>query len=321
MLNNELYIGRLIWDRLRYVKDPATGKRRSRPNPVHMLTSKEVPHLRIVPQELWDAVKARQEDAARNTRPDHKAQGFWCAQRPKYLLSGLMKCGACGSSFTKYGKNRFACAAVRDRGTCSNKLTAHGQDVEEAVLYGLKTHLMQPELYEEFARSFVKEANRHRSANASAHRQLRANLKNVERKIDRLVDAIADGVDAVSVQARLKALEAERATISSEIEQQIEHVPLLHPNLAMVYRDKVAGLSAALKQDDEGKAAFEIVRSLIQEVRLVPNGNDLAIELVGDLAGILSVVDGARTANSAASKAVQIKVVAGAGFEPATFRL
>jgi site-specific DNA recombinase len=29
ILNNELYIGRLVWNRLRYVKDPETGKRRS----------------------------------------------------------------------------------------------------------------------------------------------------------------------------------------------------------------------------------------------------------------------------------------------------
>lgn len=33
MLNDELYIGRLIWNRLRYLKDPDTGKRVSRQNP------------------------------------------------------------------------------------------------------------------------------------------------------------------------------------------------------------------------------------------------------------------------------------------------
>jgi hypothetical protein len=33
ILNNELYVGRLVWNRLRDVKDPDTGKRVSRPNP------------------------------------------------------------------------------------------------------------------------------------------------------------------------------------------------------------------------------------------------------------------------------------------------
>jgi DNA invertase Pin-like site-specific DNA recombinase len=33
ILNNELYVGRLVWNRLRYLKDPDTGKRVSRLNP------------------------------------------------------------------------------------------------------------------------------------------------------------------------------------------------------------------------------------------------------------------------------------------------
>ena len=33
ILRNELYIGRLVWNRLRYTKDPSTGRRVSRINP------------------------------------------------------------------------------------------------------------------------------------------------------------------------------------------------------------------------------------------------------------------------------------------------
>ena len=34
VLNNELYIGKLVWNRPRFVKDPATGKRQARLNPL-----------------------------------------------------------------------------------------------------------------------------------------------------------------------------------------------------------------------------------------------------------------------------------------------
>ena len=60
ILNNELYIGRLIWNRLRYIKDPSTGKRVSRLNPESEWVLQNVPDLRIIEQDLWDAVKARQ---------------------------------------------------------------------------------------------------------------------------------------------------------------------------------------------------------------------------------------------------------------------
>lgn len=38
ILNNELYVGRLVWNRLHYIKDPATGRRVSRPNSPEKLT-------------------------------------------------------------------------------------------------------------------------------------------------------------------------------------------------------------------------------------------------------------------------------------------
>ena len=62
LVNNELYVGRLIWNRLRYVKDPSTGKRVSRLNPESAWITTEVPELRIVDDALWLAVRARQAD-------------------------------------------------------------------------------------------------------------------------------------------------------------------------------------------------------------------------------------------------------------------
>jgi len=53
ILNNELYVGRRLWNRQRFVKDPATGRRRSRRNDSERLIVKEVPELRIVSDQLW----------------------------------------------------------------------------------------------------------------------------------------------------------------------------------------------------------------------------------------------------------------------------
>jgi len=61
ILNNELYIGRLIWNRLRYVKNPDTGKRVSRLNPDTDWITKELPALRLISDELWTLAKDRQK--------------------------------------------------------------------------------------------------------------------------------------------------------------------------------------------------------------------------------------------------------------------
>jgi site-specific DNA recombinase len=60
LLNNELYIGRLVWNRQLFIKDPATGRRQARLNPEAKWIVEEVPQLRIVDDHLWKAVKERQ---------------------------------------------------------------------------------------------------------------------------------------------------------------------------------------------------------------------------------------------------------------------
>lgn len=60
ILNNELYIGRRVWNRLRYSKHPETGKRVSRLNPPEEWITFEAPDLRIVEQSVWEAAKERQ---------------------------------------------------------------------------------------------------------------------------------------------------------------------------------------------------------------------------------------------------------------------
>src|SRR6267142_5421206 len=120
ILNNELYVGRLVWNRLRYVKNPDTGKRVSRLNPTSEWMSRDVPQLRIVPDDIWTAAKSRQQ----HTRHAVKTAGaIGAAKRPQYLFSGLTKCGVCGAGFIMAGRNRLACFGARDQGRCDNHLT------------------------------------------------------------------------------------------------------------------------------------------------------------------------------------------------------
>jgi len=85
ILNNELYVGRLVWNRLRYVKNPDTGKRVSRLNPTSDWMSRDVLELRIVPDDLWSAAKSRQK----HMRHAMKTAGaIGVAKRPQYLFSG-----------------------------------------------------------------------------------------------------------------------------------------------------------------------------------------------------------------------------------------
>ena len=172
---------------------------------------------------------------------------------------------------------------------------------------------MEPDRFEQFAKAFVSETNRQRSSVAAAKAGKQAALDRVERQIKRLVDAIVDGADAMPLNAKLKELDAERTRMLSEVEFAPDEQPLLHPALAVTYRDRVAALATALNNEKDGRQAFERLRSVVEEVCLTPVDGQLTIELKGTLAEILKIGStGAQLADTAQKNSLQIKLVAGA---------
>lgn len=63
-----------------------------------------VPELRIVKPELWDTVQRKLEEVAASPRSVASRVGrFWEQRRARHLLSGLVRCGCCGSRFQPMG--------------------------------------------------------------------------------------------------------------------------------------------------------------------------------------------------------------------------
>ncbi len=83
--------------------------------------------------------------------------------------------------------------------------------------------------------------------------------------------------------------------------------------MAELYRRKVATLTPLLQDPEAKDEAFEIIRSMIDEVCLVPEGGKLRIDLAGELAGILSLCqESKKPGHDGQAHAEQIKMVAGA---------
>jgi site-specific DNA recombinase len=318
ILNNGLYVGRLVWNRLRYVKNPDTGKRVSRLNPEAEWMRKEVPALRIVPDDLWTAAKARQQQ----TRHTMKTAGvLGAAKRPQYLFSGLTKCGACGAGFIMSGKNRLGCFGARDQGRCDNHLTIRRDEVEARVLRALQEKLLQQDLFEEFCDEFTREMNRlrmeHRASLSSAERE----IERIEARRKKLVESIMEGVPASEVRGELNANALRREELKAKLAAAEAPPPLLHPEMAGLYREKVTALAQALEHPETRTEASEALRGLIDAIVMTPDGDGLRIELKGNLAAMLSAATNAKRSPETGDLSLQVVMVAGAGFEPATFGL
>jgi site-specific DNA recombinase len=331
ILRNELYIGRLVWNRMRYVKDPATGRRVSRMNPRGQWVTEDVPDLRIVGQDLWERVQTRL--AGIRERSGGNAPGrprFWERRRPQSVLTGKVFCGCCGGQMSSIGQGYLACSAARKQGTCDNGRGLRRQKLEHLVLEGLRTELMQPEHVAAFVTGFTEEWNRLQAEAAADDAVRRRELAAVSRKLDGLLDAIADGLRTPGLKQKLEELEARKADLERALQAPPAAVPRLHPSLAGIYRQKVAALYAALQAAD-AREALEAVRELIERIEVRPgaDGRGQEIELTGAIAAMVRLGMGERSADSGKAAAADgpglfersVKVVAGAGFEPAAFRL
>jgi site-specific DNA recombinase len=205
------------------------------------------------------------------------------------------------------------------------------------VLEGLKRRLLAPEPFEAFARAYQEERAALARAAAADRVALEGRLAAVEREIAAIVRAVEDGLYQPAMKERLAALEAEKGGLAAELAERPCATPVaLHPNLPALYRRKVEELERLLGDPELGAEAAGAIRSWVTRVVLTP-GADGGMEAVleGDLARILSICEGAAAAASAQSKTArlggggrsagvlqsQVSVVAGAGFEPAAFRL
>ncbi|WP_376870190.1 recombinase family protein [Albirhodobacter sp. R86504] len=310
ILNNELYIGRQVWNRLTYVKDPDTGKRISRLNPEADWVITDVPALRIIDEDLWNAVRNRQ-GAMKTKNTDTPV---WDRRRPKTLFSGLMTCGACGGGFAKVSQSQFGCSTARNKGkaVCSNMATIGQAELERRVLDALQNNLMDKEALTIFCEEYAKERNR-LQAEASCNRgSLEKDLAAAKRDHSKLIDAILAGVPAEQVKDRMIALDARRIELEAQLSREPAPSPIrIHPKMAETYRAQVGLLIEQLQQPEGMLEAKEALRGLIDRIVLTPppEGGKLSIHLEGALAALLLLSLGSKTQKGLSDKTQAVECV------------
>lgn len=117
IINNQIYLGKYIWNKTTVRRNPETGARRTIRKDRNEWITADNPNLAIIPQELWQQVKQRQKEVSDLT------SGRYVKGRSLYstnLLTGIVTCANCGGNIVivSGGKSRgkYGCSSNWNKG-------------------------------------------------------------------------------------------------------------------------------------------------------------------------------------------------------------
>jgi site-specific DNA recombinase len=228
ILHNERYRGLVIWGKTQKVRSQETGKRIYRRKPQSEWRRREIPEQRIVPEELWAAVRRRMEIVERlyDCGPGKRPRRGRTAGSP-YLFTGLLECADCRGSVTVVSgqwKNRndlrYGCSmhAYRGDSVCKNNLLIARGTLEKQLIAGLQEKILHPHVIEYIFARFEQQLARSISRQSSETVAARRQLLTVEAEIRNCTRAIASMGLSASLRAELTCLEAQRRELSERLE-------------------------------------------------------------------------------------------------------
>ncbi len=386
ILNNESYVGRAIWNRRQYRKNPETERRVARANTPEEWVVNENDALRIIDDALWARVKARQAEVE-GLFSHTTTNRLNATHRPSYMLSGILECAECGGPYAISGKDRYSCTNRKKQipvealrgATCGNQKTILRSELEPRVIACLPAALIHEGIFDKIAATVLKRQTAKLKSQPSQVAQLTAELKRLEVQqasiIKQITDRATEGRPRLpALDDTLDQLEQQRTDVEAQLANAATDEPDFMEKLASLRRQvtpqtvqQIVSLFLFHMHDDMDAETIQpfiqIIRLFVQKVVInkTPGHQPAELTVHGRIASILAAMDAATIMEQklklmqehdfqrrlrageletehkkkklleAYSEELerkklewdnlQVSVVAGAGFEPAAFRL
>jgi site-specific DNA recombinase len=322
MLRRELYVGRVVWNRSRFVKAPGSNKRLRRERPMNEWRIVERPELRIIDEALWIRVQKRIERIAEQFKGKRPGLYNRAATSP-YLLTGFLRCGSCGASLAivtgrkKDGHGKYGCPQNFYRGACSNGLKESADVVEKRLLAGLQHSVLQPEVVNYALQEFERQLGNSLSEFSDSMERIRQRRDAIQQELDRLIGAVASVGHSPALVKAINSREQELSEITRNLFEPEPDSVSAHMLRIRQFVSQRLGNIRELLYADVPRAKVELAKH-VTGIEMVPRpegkkGHYVAIgewNLLGGLDEDLNDADTKR-----------VRMVAGEGFEPSTFGL
>jgi site-specific DNA recombinase len=275
ILQNEKYVGKLIWNKTKSVKNPKTGRKVAVARPVEEWIVNEDPDIRIIDDGTWNVAQQRWKEI--NAAFPKGKKGFGSKQKgkaashPSALLCGSLQCSKCGGQIgmvSGKGGGYYGCMNAR-RGSCDNTVKVRRKVIEQRFIEILQQRVLQPEHFELLCKE-IENAIKEEAKGIPEDIRLKTDaLEDYETKLNRLLEFIEEGRATSIVAKRVEDYEAKIATLRSELSKLREAEANLYtapPREWIVY--KVDELGKTLETKTE--AAALAIRRYFGPITLMP---------------------------------------------------
>jgi len=286
ILANQIYVGRQVWNRSRFVKHPETGRRVRQERPSSEWITTEQPELAIIDAATWDAAQARLRAASPKRADPTKTGGP--GRAPRHLLSGLLRCADCGGPMVVVDRYRYGCSTHKDRGdtACRSRLRVPRELAETALLAGIRSQLLSDSAFDRYQKTLMV-AMKKVDPDLSGGARRVADAEKVHANI---MAALRAGIITASTKAELIAAEEGVAAAREELASIRNYQPSqIVPRMRERWRAVVAGLS----DRRDVPAVRQALRELIGESITVRNDNGALIAEIAPSMSQINMVAGA----------------------------
>jgi site-specific DNA recombinase len=268
LLNCELYRGVDIWNRSKWIKDPDSGRRRAVQRPRSEWIVREVPELRLIQDDLWNAVKARQERRQRDIgEAVRRGLKRGTGRAARYLFSTILKCKVCGSNYVQRGATHYVCSGYENGRVCSNSQTFRRDVMEFKLLTAIRNGLLSDASVERFK---AKVLRRLRQPAGDSRR-----VGKLEKELANIVDTIAQGIRSSALIERLHSTESELEGLKAAAKVvDVTAIAAAIPAAVARYREMVSDLGNAPIDIEQGR---EIIRGIADYIPVRPGPDGVPI--------------------------------------------
>ena len=275
ILNNERYRGVIVWGRTRWERGAAdSAKRLAMFNEDRaQWVVRQDERLRIVPEALWQRVKARQAAIASNTTKLRTACHGRRGRTATHLLTGILVCESCGSNFIAVDKRSYGCSSHKNGGfgACTNNLRVLRETAERLLLEEIKSELLSDEAVARAQKAMQDELRRLQSTKRPAREApaiATGKVARLDAEIAQLRDLMQAGtLSPAAGKAALDILERDRAELIDTARRGEAkaggNVVRMLPQTAEIYRAAVRDLQGTLKEPSDRLQARALIFELL----------------------------------------------------------